>query len=167
MTPQDALKEVQTLSLVAIENGDTPENVEAAAKQIGYLIMHFPSPTNCFRACVATVLNLPIEDVPQACDGKTWDWDAFQDWLATRNLQAIEMTFLNGGIMYPVRKPVLCIVTGPSPRLPGVQHAVVAEFIGLEGFRLLHDPHMDDLWIDGEPTHATFFVRITDATEHA
>lgn len=43
MTPQDALKEVKTLSLVAIENGDTPENVEAAAKQIGYLIMHFPS----------------------------------------------------------------------------------------------------------------------------
>lgn len=125
------------------------------------------TPTNCFRACVATVLNLPIEEVPQACDGKTWDWDAFQDWLAKMNLQAIEMTFLNGGTMYPVRKPVLCIATGPSPRLPGVQHAVVAEFIGLEGFRLLFDPHMEELWIDGEPTHATFFVRITDASEHA
>jgi hypothetical protein len=43
MTPQDAYKEAQTLSLVSIANGDTPENVEAAAKQIGYLVMHFPS----------------------------------------------------------------------------------------------------------------------------
>lgn len=43
MTPQDAYREAQKLSLISIENGDTPENVEAAAKQIGYLIMHFPS----------------------------------------------------------------------------------------------------------------------------
>lgn len=118
------------------------------------------TPTNCFRACVATVLNIPIDDVPEACDGDKWDWEYFQDWLSTRNLQAIEMTFLNGGTMYPVRKPVLCIATGPSPRTPGVQHAVVAEFIGLEGFRLLHDPHPEELWIDGQPTHATFFVNI-------
>jgi len=118
-------------------------------------------PTNCFQACVATVLDIPIDDVPEACDGAKWDWDAFQDWLALRGLQAIEIGFGNGGTIYPVRHPVLCIVTGQSPReCTTGRHAVVGELTGLEGFRLLHDPHPSDLWIDGEPTHAVFFVSI-------
>jgi hypothetical protein len=117
--------------------------------------------TNCFRACVASVLNLAIDEVPEACDGASWDWDAFQDWLALRGMQAIEIGFGNGGTIYPVRKPVLCIVTGESPRecVTG-RHAVVAELLGLEGFRLLHDPHGSEMWIHGEPTHAMFFVPI-------
>lgn len=118
-------------------------------------------PTNCFQACVATVLGIPIDEVSTACDGEHWDFDAFQDWLAERGLQAIEIAFANGGTIYPVRKPVLCILTGPSHRdCRTGQHAVVGEFIGFEGFNLLHDPHPSDLWIDGEPTHVCFFVRI-------
>lgn len=119
------------------------------------------TPTNCFRACVATVLEIPIEYVPHACDGSTWDWDAFQDWLANRGLQAIEIGFGNGGTIYPVRKPVRCIISGSSPRecVTG-RHAVVGSLIGIDGFELEHDPHPSQLWIDGEPTHATFFVRI-------
>lgn len=120
-------------------------------------------PTNCFQACVATVLNIPIEEVTDACDGAKWDWDAFQDWLAFRGMQAIEIGFGNGGTIYPVRKPVICILAGPSPReCASGQHAVVGELLGLEGFRLLHDPHPSDLWIDGEPSHATFFVGIRE-----
>jgi hypothetical protein len=107
------------------------------------------------------LLGLPIDEVPDACDGAKWDWDAFQDWLALRGLQAIEVGFGNGGTIYPVRKPVKCIVTGKSPRecVTG-HHAVVGELLGLEGFQLIHDPHPSQQWIDGEPTHATFFVRI-------
>lgn len=120
------------------------------------------APTNCFRACVATVLEIPIDDVPTACDGATWDWDEFQRWLAGRGLQAIEIGFANGGTIYPVSAPVPCIITGPSPRgCRTGQHAVVGELIGIDGFRLLHDPHPSDLWIDGEPTHATFFARLS------
>lgn len=118
-------------------------------------------PTNCFQACVATLLGIPIDEVPDACDGAKWDWDAFQDWLASRGLQAIEIGFGNGGTIYPVRQPVPCIVTGLSPReCTTGRHAVVGELLGLEGFRLLHDPHPSELWIDGEPTHAVFFVSI-------
>lgn len=117
------------------------------------------TPTNCFRACVAMVLDLPIDDVPAACDGATWDWDAFQDWLAGRGLQLIEIGFGNGGTIYPVRKPVRCIITGKSHReCKSGQHAVVGSLLGLEGFSLDNDPHPSDLWIDGEPTHAGFFV---------
>ena len=120
------------------------------------------TPTNCFRACVATILGLPIDDVPTACDGATWDWDAFQDWLATRGLQAIEVGFGGGGTIYPVRRPVRCIVSGYSPRkcLTG-RHAVVGSLLGLEGFELEHDPNPATQWLDDEPTHATFFVPIS------
>ena len=120
------------------------------------------TPTNCFRACVATLLQLDINEVPDACDGSTWDWDAFQRWLATRGMQAIEIGFGNGGTIYPVVVPVPCIVTGKSPRECATgRHAIVGELLGLEGFRLLHDPHPSERWIDGEPTHAVFFVPIT------
>lgn len=122
--------------------------------------VHQTTPTNCFRACVATLLKLPIEDVPEACDGKLWDWHAFQDWLGDRGLQAIEVTFGTGATIYPVRREIPCIITGKSPRDENILHAVVGHFIGFEGFQLLHDPHVDELWIDGEPTHATFFVRL-------
>ena len=117
------------------------------------------TPTNCFRACVATVLNIPIEDVPEACDGAKWNWIEFQNWLATKGMQAIELTFGNGGTIYPVVEPVLCILTGKSPReCTSGLHAVVGYFIGFEGFQLVHDPHPAQTWIDGDPTHATFFI---------
>lgn len=116
-------------------------------------------PTNCFQACVASVLSVPIDDVPDGCDGAKWDWDAFQDWLAQHGMQAIEIGFGNGGTIYPVRKPVICILTGRSPRecVTG-QHAVVGRLLGLEGFELLFDPHPSEAWIEGDPTHAVFFV---------
>ncbi len=91
------------------------------------------------------------------------DWVAFQDWLAERKLQAIEVGFGNGGTIYPVRTPVMCIVSGRSPRDPeGRLHAVVGRLLGLEGFQLLHDPHSSNEFICDEPTHATFFVSIQE-----
>jgi hypothetical protein len=119
------------------------------------------TPTNCFSACVATVLGIDIGDVPIACDGATWDWDGFQNWLAKHGLQAIEVGFGNGGTIYPITYPVPCILTGNSPReCTTGRHAVVATFIGLEGFECTHDPHISKNWIDGEPTHALFFVDV-------
>lgn len=117
------------------------------------------SGTDCFRACVAYVLGIDISAVPEACDGASWDWNVFQHWLADQGMQAVEMTFENGGTLYPVVAPVRCILSGESPRecLTG-KHAVVADFIGLNGFELIHDPHPSKSWIVGEPTHATFFV---------
>ena len=129
-------------------------------RQVPNAVMQTTS-TNCFRACVATLLKLSINEVPIACDGPTWDWDAFQDWLIERGLQAVEMTFSNGGTLYPVRHKVPCIVSGQSPRECSTgRHAIVADFIGLDGFEFRHDPHPSNLWIDGEPTHVVFFVPI-------
>lgn len=118
-------------------------------------------PTNCFQACVASILRCNIDDVPKACDGASWDWDGFQDWLACCGYQAIEVGFGNGGTIYPVRKPVLCILTGVSPRECHTgRHAVVAKITGLEGFEVVHDPHSSGEAFVGDPTHAVFFVPV-------
>lgn len=42
MTPSEALTKIKALAKVSFDNGDSPENVEAAAKQIGHLVMTFP-----------------------------------------------------------------------------------------------------------------------------
>lgn len=118
-------------------------------------------PTNCFQTCVASMFGISIDEVPIGCDGANWDWNSFQDWLADRGLQAIEICLSDDTIIYHVQKPVLCILTGKSPRknLSGL-HAVIGEYIGFNEFNMIHDPHESNAWIDGYPTHVTFFVSI-------
>ena len=114
--------------------------------------------TNCFAACLASILGCSIESVPTGADGSTWDMCEVQNWLANEfGLQALEITFGSGGTIYPMSRPITCIVTGKSPR-GEKQHAVVAETKGLEGFSLIHDPHPSGLFIEDDPLFATFFV---------
>src|SRR6185437_99642 len=128
------------------------------------------TPTNCFSACLASVLGCSIENVPSGADGASWDWDAVQLWLAAEfGLQLLEVTFGEGGTIYPIPVRVPCIITGNSPRecVTG-RHAVVAEAIGLDGFCVIHDPHASNDGLDGEPTHACFCVpiKVTDVFMH-
>lgn len=116
-------------------------------------------PRTVFAPAWRWFLGSPSVMFPEACDGASWDWDEFQRWMSGRGMQAIEVAFENGGTLYPVSSPVPCVVTGQSPRESTTgRHAVVGRFIGLAGFELVGDPHPSDLWIDGEPTHAVFFV---------
>lgn len=116
--------------------------------------------TNCFAACLASILGVAIENIPKGADGATWNMVDVQDWLADEfGIQALEITFGSGGTIYPLRRSVPCIVTGKSPR-GDKQHAVVAATMGLDGFELIHDPHPSGLFIDGEPSHATFLLPI-------
>jgi hypothetical protein len=84
---------------------------------------------NCMAACIASILELPIEIMPNYhSDGEQWyrDW---QVWLAPRNMQLL--TFMYGG-----EQPAgYSILSGKSPRHDG-NHAVVA----LDG-EIIHDPH--------------------------
>lgn len=120
------------------------------------------TPVSCFRACVASLLGLSWAEVPRACDGDVWDWDAFQLWLdAEHDLQAIEVVLEDSPRLYPVKREVPCIITGQSPReCTTGRHAVVAAFSGMEGFRILHDPHPSESGIVGDPTMITFLVPI-------
>lgn len=88
---------------------------------------------NCFSACIASILELNIEEVPTFVAEKNW-YKAFTEWLKPRgyysmywNIKDYDESFLDDfGI---------CILGGQSPR-GDFLHAVVAE-----GRKVIHDPH--------------------------
>ena len=120
-------------------------------------------PTNCFAACLATLLNIQIEDVPASADGASWDLDVTQQWLGIKyHKQLLELSLgENGSTIHPLVFPVLCILTGPSPRVcASGMHAVVARTNGLDGFEILHDPHLTRDGLAGEPRMFCFLVDV-------
>ncbi len=120
------------------------------------------TPTNCFSACIASVLGIAVEQVPKGADGASWNFQEVQEWLSKEfGLQLLEVTFGSGGTIYPMWRQIPCIITGKSPRECATgRHAVVAMTKGLLGFEVIHDPHESGEGLADEPTHACFFVPI-------
>lgn len=106
------------------------------------------APGNCWQACVAAILDLPLAEVPD--EAEDWkpgmrprqSWIPYQKrvhrWLFSRGLVLIEAK--TGSVCYagPIElwKQTAVIMSGPSPRNPQVHHAVVAH-----GNEIVHDPH--------------------------
>lgn len=86
---------------------------------------------NCFSACVASLLELSIDEVPYfMSDPETW-WERFLDWLRPRGYYALCVPYSTS--WWPNGYH---IIGGRSPR--DTSHAVV----GL-GEKIVHDPHPD------------------------
>lgn len=100
-----------------------------------------PAVGDCLRACVASILELPLKDVPHFLrdSGSGW-FDALDRWLAER--------FQLGAVLIRVTSPPsctlprgFCIASGPAPGHP--KHSVVWE----DG-ALRHDPHPQRIGLD-------------------
>lgn len=111
---------------------------------------------NCLSACVASILELPLTDVPNFCQMFPDWWGNFQDWLYNKNLCAIEVCLKKGCLIGS--QGCMCILSGISPRSVGL-HCIVAR-TSFSGFEYVFDPHPDDSFLIGEPTHALFLVPI-------
>lgn len=89
-----------------------------------------------WSACIASILELDSTEVPLFGTGGT-DWVKEANlWLAERGL-----FFLEFAAFPPPEYRDLCadffhIIVGPSPYIPGAEHAVV----GRSG-KIVHDPH--------------------------
>lgn len=109
---------------------------------------------NCFSACVASILEIPIIDVPRF---HGWTPD-FMQWLAARGLSA---TLYKSANYVP---PGYAIAAGPSLRFGGRMHACVTydgvvvhdpHFSrdglprGVEDYVVLHGPHGEMMWFSG------------------
>lgn len=124
---------------------------------------------NCFATCVACLLDMDLEDVPNfvATEDVDWWW-RFQVWLAARGMYAIEINFVKSEDrrynFEPVPGGMGCILTGKSPRGDHL-HSVVgmtAEITGGEVRQsrcdVYHDPHPSDAGIEDFQS-VTFIVR--------
>lgn len=109
---------------------------------------------DCMRACIASLLDIPIADVPhflRDADGDaTAFWHGVYDFTEARGFdyspeharfKKILAADLNG----------YHIIGGPSPRGGGLLHAVV----GLNG-EIVFDPHPSKTGLAGDPSEWTF-----------
>lgn len=131
---------------------------------------------NCLAACVASVLDIPLEQVPNfRLDADKRDmFDTLVDWLKEehgKNIvglrfyrgdgpleentvdRIINSAFVNGRQHY-------VILNGLSPRRTASgekkYHSVVARSSGW-GFEVVHDPHPDGTGLEGEP-YAVYWI---------
>jgi len=119
---------------------------------------------DCFRTCVANVLELPLDDVPNFCAHEDW-WIRLQAWLKPLNLFFCEIMNEGGKSPMPTLPPLsngaMCIAAGIGPR--GVRHAIVCRYRhssenNKHWLELAHDPHPDSDGVEKVDTVGWFMV---------
>lgn len=116
---------------------------------------------NCFSACVASLLELPLESVPNFCVlsnyeslGESEWFYAFLFWLEDFGMSYVELI----ADYVKMTDGQLCVLTGKSPR-GDFKHCVVGRFEG--GLIYEHfDPHPSDDGLDGEPEQYGVFIPV-------
>lgn len=121
---------------------------------------------DCWRACLASILELDITSVPHfvaedRAGGGHWFFET-EKWLARRNLWIFEKHLSDGtGWIGPIIEGKsgigYFILNGKSPRGEHL-HSVVAQ-----GGNMVHDPHPSRAGLDGPPTAVTIFVALNPA----
>lgn len=100
---------------------------------------------NCFQACVASLLDRPLSDVPHFAEANEWPLN-FHRWLDEQGLTCVEFKDSNPDARAEFWGHHMII--GPSPRAG--KHAV----IGLNG-EIVFDPHPSNEGLgDGEVSYA-------------
>jgi len=94
-----------------------------------------PKEGNCFAACIASLLELPLEAVPNFCLYDDW-YHRVNKFLAPMGLCYIEMAIDSRGLYYSlIDSNTYYVLCGKSPNYDCL-HAVVAQ-----GTEIVHDPN--------------------------
>lgn len=116
---------------------------------------------NCMSACLASILELPLEAVPNFCevgdDDAAW-WNACRAFLRKYGLGIITLTFEDPAQWVTLGLDGYHIVAGPSPRLEGMHHATV-----WYNGQMVHDPHPDGTGIVKPETLDMLYLLDPDA----
>ena len=104
---------------------------------------------DCQRAVIASLLDLPISEVPHFLQDAGGDpciyWDSIQAFLHKHGYAWLVVPARSGAAFFGETCPIYHEISGPSPRGNGVMHAVV----GMDG-RVVFDPHPDGTGLAGE-----------------
>lgn len=84
--------------------------------------------TDCLRCCIATLLQIPYEDVPDLVDEPQWIIQLHK-WAENRGY---DLSIQEDGNFLPEYS----IAVGPSPRIQGKDHAVIIN----NKMKTVHDP---------------------------
>ncbi len=113
-----------------------------------------PKKGNCASACIASIFELPLEQVfdgePEEIVHNNGWFDGLREWLLVRNLMWMPTKMAPYGYS---------VAVGSSPRLEGIPHACVA----LDG-NLVHDPHPDGTFFGGKEPYEFWVFYLVDAS---
>ena len=103
---------------------------------------------NCFQACVASLLEVPLEEVPSFTE--KW-WLELEAWLESRGLAPLLLTWplAKGSYFCLDTHYIACGLAGR-----GLRHSVI-----YKNQELIHDPHPDNTGLVEEPDTVILFVR--------
>lgn len=102
------------------------------------------NPGDCLRAVVASLLDLPYDDVPHfgaMRRGAAW-WHAMRAYARARGGDFLDVEPVDGSVRHALVDPAagaIGIGSGPSPRGP-FRHVVLVD----ADLELVHDPHPSD-----------------------
>lgn len=106
---------------------------------------------DCQRAVIASLLDLPIEEVPHFLQEANGDamgfWERIQTFCAARGFAYVSFRSPARPILFGSDADVFHEISGPSPRRAGVFHAVV----GRNGVPFF-DPHPSRAMLAGDPS---------------
>lgn len=126
---------------------------------------------DCFRACVASILEMPLGDVPHFCEegdheGKWFRW--FRSWLFERGMSVV--TYKWNGEHPPHALVGYCLVSVPSRHpdaQPGWLHSVVGrselDSDGQLTLHIVHDPNScrrQNTWEVNDIVDVMWIVRV-------
>ena len=107
---------------------------------------------NCMQACVASVFELELNDVPNfMSEGPDRFHELLLRWCNSKGLTVFDIN--TGGDCNKIFKDAYVIVAGPSPRNKDKSHAVI-----YYNDKMVHDPHPDKSGIIGDPEYITVFA---------
>lgn len=111
-------------------------------------------PGDCYAACWASLLDVPLDDVPHfALFGHGWE-DVLRRWLRAGGLDSMWRAPVGGKVELEGTLNLQGIATGPSPRGRWT-HCVVVDLLTLE---TLHDPHPSRAGLAGPPVFVDLIV---------
>lgn len=88
---------------------------------------------NCYNACIATIMGIELENVPDFGKDSLW-WDRAINFFEDFGLHIVRVPAIDGKVEQ--HDDMYTMVSGMGPR--GLRHAVV-----YKGSKLFHDPHPD------------------------
>ena len=122
-----------------------------------------PSHGNALQACVASLLGLEMEAVPNFVAAPEGYWDAMLAHAATLGLSLLKVPLTNGKLGFASNPSTRCLVRGDSPR--GAHGHVVLAAVAPDGVSLqdVHDPHPAGGFLASPAAWAAFYVSNTPA----
>jgi hypothetical protein len=111
---------------------------------------------DCFAACLASLLEISIEDVPNFRLAEN-PWASIQEWLGERGLCAIRC--IADPRIFSTIPRQYCILSGASPTNPGGIHAVIALWDGLSA-EVVHDPRPGGTGLSSQAQWVTFIGKL-------